>query len=75
VRLQRITMPWRLIDSADSARALAEDLRRRPLTEERRTWLSAALLFSASLFPATPTMASVASSMSPVMARTNMGRR
>lgn len=51
VGVQRITMPWRLIDSAGSARAFAEELRQRPLAEERGTSLSAALLFSASLFP------------------------
>lgn len=51
LRYQRITVPWRLIDSAESARAFANELYRQPVGEGRGTSISAAMLFSASLFP------------------------
>ncbi len=47
---QKVVVPWRLIDSADSARAFAAELGDVPFVEERGTSISAALTFSAGLF-------------------------
>jgi hypothetical protein len=47
---QKAVVPWRLIDSAASARAFAAELDAEPFVEERGTSISAALTFSAGLF-------------------------
>jgi hypothetical protein len=47
---QRIVMPWRLIDGAESARAVAAEMAAAPLRRGFRTSISSALLFSAPLF-------------------------
>lgn len=49
---QAVTVPWRLIDGADSARAFADVLAARPLVIDRGTSISAALLFGVGLFDA-----------------------
>ncbi len=46
----KVIVPWRLIDSADSARAFAAELAGTPFVEEHGTSISAALTFSAGLF-------------------------
>ena len=46
----KVVVPWRLIDSADSARAFAAELDAEPFVEERGTSISTALIFSAGLF-------------------------
>ena len=47
---QKVVVPWRLIDSAASARAFAAQLDAEPFVEERGTSISTALIFSAGLF-------------------------
>ena len=47
---QKVVVPWRLIDSADSAHAFAAELDAEPFVEERGTSISAALIFGAGLF-------------------------
>jgi uncharacterized protein DUF1194 len=47
---QRILVPWRLVDGAESARALAEEIARAPYRRAFRTSISGALLFSTPLF-------------------------
>jgi hypothetical protein len=49
-RLQRIIVPWHLIEDAESAAAFAQALDTPPVTAPRGTSISAALTFSASLF-------------------------
>ena len=49
---QKIIVPWRLIDSAESAEAFSEALSEQPLVLARGTSISAALRFSAALFVA-----------------------
>jgi hypothetical protein len=48
--LQETVMPWRLIDSAASARAFADELAARPITYIRGTSISGALVYSTALF-------------------------
>jgi Protein of unknown function (DUF1194) len=48
---QNVVVPWRLIDDAASARAFADQLNGEPFAVERGTSISAALAFSAALFP------------------------
>jgi hypothetical protein len=47
---QKIVVPWRLIDDAESAEAFAAELDRKPLIVSRGTSISAALAFSRMLF-------------------------
>jgi hypothetical protein len=47
---QRILVPWRLVEGAESARALAEEIARAPYRRAFRTSISGALLFSTPLF-------------------------
>jgi hypothetical protein len=47
---QRILVPWRLVDGAESARTLAEEIARAPYRRAFRTSISGALLFSTPLF-------------------------
>jgi Protein of unknown function (DUF1194) len=49
---QKIVMPWRQIDGAASARAVADDIARAPYRRAYRTSISGALLFAAPLFEA-----------------------
>jgi hypothetical protein len=49
---QKIVMPWRLIDGAASARAVADEIGRAPYRRAYRTSISGALLFAAPLFRA-----------------------
>jgi hypothetical protein len=49
---QKIVMPWRLIDGAASARAVADEIGRAPYRRAYRTSISGALLFAATLFAA-----------------------
>jgi hypothetical protein len=49
---QKIVMPWRLIDGAASARAVAGEIGRAPYRRAYRTSISGALLFAAPLFAA-----------------------
>ena len=50
-RAQRLVMPWRVIDGAETARAFANDLAAQPVTRFRRgTSISSALQFSTRLF-------------------------
>jgi Protein of unknown function (DUF1194) len=49
---QKIVMPWRLIDGAASARAVADEIGRAPYRRAYRTSISGALLFAAPLFGA-----------------------
>ncbi len=51
-RLQRVVMPWRLIDGADSALAFADELAGHDILRSRGTSISAALSFGADLFDA-----------------------
>ncbi len=48
--LQTIVVPWRIIDSEASARAVADDLAARPITYIRGTSISGALVYSTALF-------------------------
>src|SRR5580692_10730669 len=43
---QKIVMPWRLIDGAASARAVADEISRAPYRRAYRTSISGALLFA-----------------------------
>lgn len=52
LRWQKIIVPWRLIDSAESAEAFSDALAAQPLLLVRGTSISAALTFSAELFEA-----------------------
>jgi hypothetical protein len=47
---QHVTVPWTLLDSRRAAEAFADRLLRKPTRVARRTSISGALLFSASLF-------------------------
>ena len=47
---QRVVTPWRLIDGADSARAVAAEMAAAPVRRAFRTSISGALIFSAGLF-------------------------
>jgi hypothetical protein len=47
---QRAVTPWRLIDSAESARAVAAEMAAAPVRRAFRTSISGALIFSAGLF-------------------------
>lgn len=47
---QRILVPWRLIDGAETARAFADEIARAPYRRAFRTSISGALLFSTPLF-------------------------
>jgi hypothetical protein len=47
---QRVIVPWRLVDGAAAAAALADEIERQPIRRVYRTSISAALLFSAALF-------------------------
>src|SRR5438105_9706045 len=47
---QKILMPWRLIDGAASARAVADEIGRAPYRRAYRTSISGALTFAAPLF-------------------------
>jgi hypothetical protein len=47
---EEITVPWTLIDSAESAAAFTDVIDAKPVTSLRATSISAALTFSASLF-------------------------
>jgi hypothetical protein len=49
---QKIVMPWRRIDGAASARAVADEIGRAPYRRAYRTSISGALLFAAPLFKA-----------------------
>jgi hypothetical protein len=49
---QKIVMPWRRIDGAASARAVADEIGRAPYRRAYRTSISGALLFAAPLFRA-----------------------
>ncbi|HEX2256311.1 MAG TPA: DUF1194 domain-containing protein, partial [Afifellaceae bacterium] len=48
--LQRVVVPWTLIDGASTAEAFAATLEREPIGRMRRTSISGALRFSGSLF-------------------------
>ena len=48
--LQATVMPWRLIDGEAGARAFADDLAARPITQIRGTSISGALVYSTALF-------------------------
>jgi hypothetical protein len=48
--LQATVMPWRLIESEESARAFADELSSRPITYIRGTSISGALVYSTALF-------------------------
>lgn len=48
--LQRVVVPWTLIDGAESGRAFAARMAAAPLSRLRRTSISGALLFSGGLF-------------------------
>lgn len=48
--LQATVMPWRLIEGEASARAFADDLAGRPITNIRGTSISGALVYSTALF-------------------------
>jgi Protein of unknown function (DUF1194) len=50
--LQRVVMPWRVIDGPDSARAFADDLAGRDILQSLGTSISAALDFGARSFDA-----------------------
>jgi hypothetical protein len=47
---QRIVVPWRLVDGAASAQALADEIARAPYRRAYRTSISGALTFAAPLF-------------------------
>ncbi|MBV9956652.1 MAG: DUF1194 domain-containing protein, partial [Pseudolabrys sp.] len=47
---QRVVTPWRLIDGAESARAVAAEMAAAPVRRAFRTSISGALIFSAKLF-------------------------
>jgi len=47
---QKIVMPWRVIDNAASARAVAEEIARAPYRRAYRTSISGALTFAVPLF-------------------------
>jgi hypothetical protein len=47
---QNVLIPWRVLDGAEAAEALARDLAEAPTTRIRGTSISGALLFSARLF-------------------------
>ncbi len=49
---QKVIVPWRLIDGAESAEAFSEALSQQPLVLARGTSISAAVTFSAALFEA-----------------------
>ncbi len=49
-RLQKVIVPWRLIDGAEAASAFARELNAQPITSSRGTSIAAALAFGASLF-------------------------
>ncbi len=51
---QQVVVPWRLIDGPQSAQAFAAELAEAPLSRERWTSISAALLFAADLFDKSP---------------------
>lgn len=51
---QQVVIPWRLVDGAASAEAFAAELAEVPLTRERWTSISSALLFAATLFEQSP---------------------
>lgn len=51
---QQVVVPWRLVDSQASAEAFAAELAEVPLTRERWTSISSALLFAAALFEQSP---------------------
>jgi hypothetical protein len=48
--LQAIVMPWRVIEGEASARAFADELSARPITNIRGTSISGALVYSTALF-------------------------
>ena len=50
VQDQRIVVPWRIIDSPATARAVADEIAAAPLRRAYRTSISGALLFGAPLF-------------------------
>ena len=50
--LQKIIVPWRLIDGVEAAGAFAQELERQPIISSRGTSISAALTFGAGLFDA-----------------------
>jgi Protein of unknown function (DUF1194) len=52
-QIQQVLMPWRVIDTPDSANAFAMELLTQPYTRRSRTSISAALQFARTLF-ATP---------------------
>lgn len=52
--IQNVIVPWTLIDSAESAEALADRLAEAPITRLRRTSISGALLRSLELFQQSP---------------------
>jgi uncharacterized protein DUF1194 len=47
---QRVVVPWRLIDGAETARAVAAEMAAAPVRRAFRTSISGALIFSAKLF-------------------------
>jgi Protein of unknown function (DUF1194) len=47
---QRVVLPWRLIDDAASAQAVAAEMARAPVRRSYRTSIAGALIFSAALF-------------------------
>lgn len=48
--LQKVVLPWTLIDGPQSAHAFAEQLAEQPINRWQRTSISAALIFAAQLF-------------------------
>ena len=47
---QRVVVPWRLIDSAETAQAVSQEMARAPVRRAFRTSISGALMFSSGLF-------------------------
>jgi len=47
---QRVVIPWRLIDSPETAQAVSEEMARAPVRRAFRTSISGALMFSSGLF-------------------------
>jgi hypothetical protein len=52
--IQSVVVPWRIVGSKESALAFADELKSKPITRQRRTSISAALLKSAELFEGSP---------------------